>query len=414
MKGTASQITRRLTRGCRVALLVCGANLGAQDAVDLYQRAVQRAGAADTRATLLLLDSVSRAPGALDPGFHRAFFPYHDDPIFRRIVARIREANPPLVRSTIAWTIAERDLQPEGIAFDPVRRAMYLGSFKGKIVRVDSAGRATDFAYVSRPEAPRVVVGVRIDAARRHLWAAVDDPRAFADPSIEGAALLQFDLETGRLLAGHRGILGAFNDVTVAPDGTAYATNTIDGSIWRVEIGGTLEHYLPAGSVREANGITVSPDGRWLFIAGWHDIVRVEVQTRAMQVLAAPANTVMGSFDGLYWYDNGLIGIQNGLHPGRVVRLPLDSTRSRVTCFEILEQYHPRFGGMTTAALDGRSLLYIVNTQSRSFNGDGTVKAGVTLQDIVVARVPLPPQTQAEHRREGDSHCVFSSPSPPP
>lgn len=152
VKGTTWQITSRLTRRCCVALLACTANLGAQDAVDLYQRAVQRAGAADKRATLLLLDSVSRAPGALDPGFHRAFFPYHEDSTFRRIVARIREANPPVVRSTIAWTIAERDLQPEGIAFDAVRRAMYLGSFKGKIVRVDSAGRATDFAYVSPPK----------------------------------------------------------------------------------------------------------------------------------------------------------------------------------------------------------------------------------------------------------------------
>lgn len=54
---------------------------------------------------------------------------------------RIRSANPPIVRSRLAFTIAERDLQPEGIAFDARSRSVFAGSFKGKIVRVDQAGR---------------------------------------------------------------------------------------------------------------------------------------------------------------------------------------------------------------------------------------------------------------------------------
>jgi len=370
-------------------ILTCAVRTEAQDPVSLYERAVERASVGDRTGALRLLDSVSRSPGGLDPGFHRAFFPYHDDSAFRRIVARIRDAHPPIVRSTVAWTIAERDLHPEGIAFDPVSRSTFVGSFKGKIVRLDSTGHETDFAWVSRPEAPRVVVGVRIDAERRHLWAAVDDPRAFADASVEGASLVQFDIGSGRVLAAHRGARGAFNDVTVAPDGTAYATNTTDGSIWRLAPGRSLEQFLPPGSVNGANGITNSPDGRWLFVAGAYGIARIEVRTRILHALGAPTGIVLGSFDGLYWYGDGLVGIQNGIHPGRVVRLTLDAPRDRVSRFEILEQYHPRFGGMTTAALDGNSLLYLVNTQSRAFDGDGRPRSGVTLQEILIARVPL-------------------------
>jgi sugar lactone lactonase YvrE len=383
-----------MTRRSRVLMgalmiLTCASRADAQDPVALYERAVERASAGDRTGAIRLLDSVSRSPSGLDPGFHRAFFPYHDDSAFRRIVARIRAANPPIVRSTVAWTIEERDLHPEGIAFDPVSRSTFVGSFKGKIVRIDSTGRVTDFARVARPEAPRVVVGVRVDAERRHLWAAVDDPRAFADASMEGAGLVQFDIGSGRVLAAHRGARGAFNDVTIAPDGTAYATNTTDGSIWRVRPGRGLEEYLPPGAVNDANGITISPDGRWLFVAGAHGIARIEVPTRTPHALVAPARIVLGSFDGLYWYEDGLVGIQNGIHPGRVVRLTLDATRDRVSRFEILEQYHPRFGGMTTAALDGNSLLYLVNTQSRAFDGDGRPKPGVALQEILIARVPL-------------------------
>ena len=110
-----------------------------------------------------------------------------------------------------------------------------------------------------------------------------------------------------------------------------------------------------------------------------------------MQPLAALDDVVTGSIDGLYWHEDGLIGVQNGIHPGRIVRFALDEAGARITAAEILEQYHPQFGGMTTAALDGSSLLYIVNTQSRAFAADGSVKAGVTLEDIVIARLPLGP-----------------------
>ena len=96
-----------------------------------------------------------------------------------------------------------------------------------------------------------------------------------------------------------------------------------------------------------------------------------------------------GSFDGLLWHRGGLVGIQNGVHPGRVVRLRLDRARARITAAEVLERYHPRFNGVTTAALDGDSLLYFANTQSRSFGPDGTPKPGVVLEDIVILRLRL-------------------------
>lgn len=357
-----------------------------RDAVLLFHLAAHHAAAGRRDTTLALLDAMQRAPGGLDPSFNRTFAPLYGDSGFQRIVGRIRAANPPRVRSTSAYTIAEADLHPEGIAFDPVSRALFVGSFKGKVVRVDSAGRATDFAYVSRPEAPRVVVGVRVDIQRRHLWAAVDDPRAFADATVHGGALMQWDLTTGALVAGYRGREGAFNDVVIAPNGDAYTTNTITGAVWRVHDREFAE-FLPPGTVPEANGIAISPDGQSLYVAGWHDIVRVDVATRRTRALTAPPGVVTASFDGLYWYDGGLIGVQNGLHPGRVVRLMLAG--DRITRADILEQYHPRFGGMTTGALDGASLLYLLNTQSRAFNADGTLKPGAALRSIEVLRLPL-------------------------
>src|SRR4051812_9537514 len=46
----------------------------------------------------------------------------------------------------VAFTINEKDLIPEGIAYDPAQKEFYVGSIlKRKIVRIDSSGRASDF-----------------------------------------------------------------------------------------------------------------------------------------------------------------------------------------------------------------------------------------------------------------------------
>jgi sugar lactone lactonase YvrE len=368
-----------------------------QDAVVLFNLAAAHAAAGHRAEALAALMEMSRAPGGLDPGFYRGFFFLHADATFRRIVADIRAAHPPLVHGAPAFVIPERDLQPEGIAFDPCSRALFAGSFKGKIVRVDPDGSVTDFAAATEPGVRRVVVGLRVDPLRRQLWAVVDDPRAFADPALGGAALHRYSLDDGRLLARYPGPpTGALNDVAVLPDGMACATGTSDGSLWCLRPDRPrMEEFLPPGTIPEANGLVAGPDGRTLYVAGWHDIHRVDLASRVVRTLPAPPGFPTGSFDGLYWYRGGLVGIQNGIHPGRVVWLRLDAPGDRIVEAEVLERYHPLFNGMTTGALDGDSFLYIANTQSRAFRGDGTPIDPAALADIVILRLALAPDGAA-------------------
>lgn len=363
------------------------------DAIVLFNLAAAHAAHGRRAETLSLLAAVGRASGGLDPGFYRGFFFLHGDAAFQRILSGIRAAHPPLARGVPAFRIAEPDLQPEGLAYDPGSGALFAGSFKGKIVRLDASGAATDFVAQVVPGERRVVVGLRVDAVRRQLWVVVDDPRAFAEPAAGGSALHQYALEDGQLLARHAGPpTGALNDVALLPDGTACATGTSDGSVWCLRPGqAAMEPLLPAGSIPEANGIAAAPDGRAFYVAGWHDIHRVEYPSGRHHPLSAPAGVPLGSFDGLYGYRGGLVGIQNGIHPGRVMWLRLDAAGDRVVSAEVLERYHPLFNGMTTGAIDGDSFLYFANTQSRAFRPDGTPIDPAALTDIIILRLPLPP-----------------------
>jgi len=361
------------------------------DPLALFSVASEHAAAGRRTAAIAALDQLSTLPGGFDPSFARPFLPYRGDPQFERIIARIRSANPPVVRSRLAFTIAERDLQPEGIAFDVRTRSVFAGSFKGKIVRLDAAGRTFEFASTSHPSAPRAVLGLRVDTLRRHLWAIVDDPRAFSDPTRGGAEVHVYDIATRvlrRRIAGPA--YGALNDLVLTRTGDAYITNTSDGSVWRAcPDRDTLQQFLPPGTIPEANGITLSPDDAALFIAGVDHVYRVVIDTRTVTTVPAPAGVFTGCMDGLYWHRDGLVGIQNSIHPGRVMRFALSAGGDRIVRATVLERYHPAFNGVTTAAIDGESLLYFANTQSRAFQANGTPRPGVTLAPIQILRLPL-------------------------
>ncbi|HYL77903.1 MAG TPA: hypothetical protein VEU96_27065 [Bryobacteraceae bacterium] len=361
-------------------------------AVVLYNLAAENAAAGNRAETLRLLQAVADAPSGLDPSVYRGFSFLHGAPEFEALVARIHRANAPRVRSRIAYKIPESNLGPEGPAFDPATRLLFAGSIRRKIIRIDAQGLIKDFVATGE-YGLGIVFGLRVDPVRRELWAVSEDPEGFAVLS-GGTALFRLDLNSWRLVARYPGpakMKGFLNDVVVeSASGVAYATNTSDGSIWRAVPGAAaLEEFLPARTVPEANGITISPDGRYLFIAGWHDITRVELGTKTVQVVENPTKLTDASLDGMYFYRNSLVGIQNGIHPGRVVRFWLDGSLSWVRRSEILETYNALFDGVTTGAIDGDSLLFFANGQLRKVRPDGTAPPGVELHPILILRLRL-------------------------
>jgi sugar lactone lactonase YvrE len=363
-----------------------------RDAVVVYNLAAEYAATGNRERTLALLEKLPDLAGGLDPSVFRGFVFLHGVREFEALAKRIHQAHPPRVRSRPAFTIGESNLGPEGLAFDPQTRSLFAGSIQRKIIRIDARGNASDFVRVGE-HGLGIVFGLRVDPVRRQLWAVSMDPKGFADLT-GGTALFQFEIATGRLIAHFPGppkMEGFLNDVVLEPaSGVAYATNTSNGSIWRAVPGAaTLEQFLPAGTVPDANGITISPDEGYLFVAGWHDIVRVDLQTRQVRVVANPTNLTDASMDGMYFYRNSLVGIQNGIHPARIARFWLDESLGAVTRSEILETYNPLFDGVTTGAMDGNSFLFFANTQSRKIQPDGSAKPGVELHPIVILRLKL-------------------------
>ncbi len=93
--------------------------------------------------------------------------------------------------------------------------------------------------------------------------------------------------------------------------------------------------------------------------------------------------------DGLYYHDDALIGIQNGVTPHRVVRLELGRGSKRISCSVVLKRSHPLHHEPTLGTLVGRELYYVANSQYERFREDGGIAQLDSLEQPVVLRLRL-------------------------
>ena len=311
------------------------------------------------------------------------------------------ESDAPLSRGVVAFRLSDRELIPEGIAFDPVEGSYYVGSlYKRKIVKVGADGRESDFVAPAR-DGLWAVLGMKVDAARRELWANAcnladrQPPMIPDDEATRGqGGVFRYDLETGRLLArylaGSKAAPRCFNDLVITPDGVAYLSSGPDG-VYRVRRDEPRPELL-AGHEGFINGIAASDDGRRLFLADHQRGVQVmDIATLAVTPLKMPAGETLSGVDGLYLRGRTLVAIQNGRRnrPDRLLQAELSASLDAVTCFGVLERGRPDYDIPTTGVLVGDDVVYIASSQMRRFNEDKTIFPREKLTESVIVRTPL-------------------------
>jgi hypothetical protein len=289
---------------------------------------------------------------------------------------------PSQVRSRGAFVISDRNLVPEGLAFDPVGRAFYLGSLStAKICRISMGGAVTDFVTQN---GLGVVVGLRVDAQHRILWA--------ANQGRKEAGLWAFDLGTGKFL--RKAVIPAeghfFNDLAVGPDGDVYATDSDGSKLYRLRpAGNTLEALDLA--VRRPNGIALSADGKTLFVSEMTTgILRVDTATFRSEPLGRPGTLSLLGIDGLYAEGRTLVALHNWYTPTQIIRYHLDAALRQVERVEVLERKDPTWKLPTTGAIAEGWFYFIANAQvDRYDNKRNALTPGPPLEPIRILKTRL-------------------------
>jgi sugar lactone lactonase YvrE len=310
-------------------------------------------------------------------------------PDFPAVDSLAAVASQPFIAAEVWASIAERDLVAEGTAYDPATRSVLVGSLnKHKIVAIAPDGSVTD-RVAAGVGGLRSVVGIHVDTARGLLWAASNaryDTPADSTPS----ALFAFDARTGAFRA-RLPVQGAgphfLNDVVSAADGTVYVTDTQAGRVWRAQRGDSaLKGFAAVGPLLAPNGITISSDGRVLFVADvdhvrGHDLSRGETWR-----IAVPDTFGVSGIDGLAFVDGALIA-HHPLGFWRVARYPLDATRRRIVGRSLIEANTPDGRTSTTGEVVGDDYVFIGNSQIDRMNLR-TIDAA-TMEPIRIYRAPI-------------------------
>lgn len=365
-----------------------------------YAQARLLADAGKAKEALAALRAAVDLGGGRKAGTEPAFTTLRTRPEALRLFAEIAEAARPRSRASVAFTLAEKDLIPEGITHDPKSGAFFVSSlYRRKVVRVAPDGTASDLVPEARDGLWKAV-GLKVDAARRRLWvmSAVDDPgmTGFSESDLGKAGAFVFDLDSGRLVAKlvpelPAGQKAFFNDAAVAGDGDAFVTDSERGAVYRSRVArGDLVEVLPPGTLVYPNGLTLSDGGAVLFVAHAGGVMGLVLSTGERFDLAPCKGTSLVGLDGLSWHRGALVGIQNGLFPDKVLRYVLSPDRRRVVRAEVLDQAGPNYAIPTTGTVVGDDYYFIANSQLDAFEPDGRLKAAA-LKEVVVLKVPISP-----------------------
>lgn len=304
----------------------------------------------------------------------------------------------PVVRSTVAFTLPDRDLLTEGIAYDPATRTFFVGSVhQRKIVRVDRAGRASDFVTRGR-DGLWAPMGMRVDALRRVLWvaaAAVPQMLGYDSADAGRSGLFRYDLSSGRLtarlLVPDDGAAHLLGDLTIARNGDVYASDSRAPVVWRARAGtDTLERVVESPLILSAQGLVLSDDELTLTLADYsRGLLKIDLGSHRVTRLPCRGDIAVLGIDGLYRDGRALIGIQNGIEPHRVVRVRLDARGDSIVGTEVLERLHPAYAEPTLGVRVGRELYYIANSQWERFGETGVPAQPDELMRPAILRLRL-------------------------
>jgi sugar lactone lactonase YvrE len=294
---------------------------------------IARALAANGRfddAAIRLEDAVRRGGG-----FDLAAFPeFKAAPETARLRALREQAlqnMAPVAAPEVFLVLENESLRTEGITWDPVGRQLYFGSLNGEIWRADLNGKLERFAGPG--SGLREVLGLKVDAERRLLWAATGVfpdliPTGEPKKDVGITALHAYDLGTAKRARNcgldERPTMHGFNDMALASNGDVYVSNSTVNSIYKVSAGGCkLDRLLQDHAMSFPNGIALTPDDSRLYVAHVEGISVVDVRTGKRTQLRVPKNAAVNSIDGLVWDGKDLLAIQPSPYLARVARIRL-------------------------------------------------------------------------------------------
>jgi sugar lactone lactonase YvrE len=275
----------------------------------------------------------------------------------------------------------------EGIARDGGR--IFVASVAGRRIVAIRNGHVHDLVHLPGDYSP-----FGISVAGNTLWvtaAVVSQGAGYDGPS----ALIAFDLG-GKLMDTYpvpdegRHALG---DLTVAPDGTVYASDGLDGSLYMLGPGShVLTRLGPRKLFKSPQGMALSTDGKSLLVVDYAlGLTRLDIATAAFTTLKTPDGVNLRGIDGLALLPDGsFLASQNGTKEPHILRLMLSPDWSQLLSADVIAADDPAVSDPSLVMADA-SGAYVVGVSQWSSFGENKPAPTKPLLPWRVVKLDLTP-----------------------
>jgi streptogramin lyase len=171
------------------------------------------------------------------------------------------EATKAQSRTEIA--INDTRVAPENLTSSQDGTVFFGSTAKGTIYRAHPGAAQADAWIQGEAAGLTNVLGVLADDKSNTLWVCANAPFGRGTPPAGLPALRSFNLKTGEAKGTYPAPNGGVcNDVAVAADGTAYASDTFGGRVLRLKPGAeALDVWLADPQLRGVDGLSILADG---------------------------------------------------------------------------------------------------------------------------------------------------------
>lgn len=295
---------------------------------------------------------------------------------YQELIVLKRKLNETVANSEKFVELSEKDLHPESLLYLKKSNTWLANSIRNKkIVSFDSkSGKCTDWFT---DENLYSVFAMKADKEEKFLWiatSAIPEMKSY-NSSLEGKSeVLKIDIKTKKIIKRFT-IQGnhVFGDLIINDKGEVFLSDSGEALIYQIK-NDELSIWLDLKKeALNLQGITFGKTQNEIFIADYlKGILKIDTQnTSNRNWLKLPEGFSQKGIDGLIYYKNSLITLQNGVKPHRVTELFLNKDNSIVD-YKIIDHNRSEMIEPTNGIIKEDTFYFIGNSPwsfyDKSFN----------------------------------------------
>ena len=276
-------------------------------------------------------------------------------------------------------TLSEKELHPEGLIYLSKSKTWLSSSIhKRKIIAFDlKTGNCTDWL---KDDKTLAVFAMKADAKEEFLWvstASLPEMENFKKELTGKSEVLKIDIKTKQVVKGFsvKG-MHVFGDLIVAKSGVVYVSDSEKPIVYKIENDDMTEFISFENDGFNLQGLAFDNKQSKLYVADYlKGIAVIDMKSKAKTWLSFPDGTSAKGIDGLVFYKNSLIAIQNGVKPIRVTQFQLNQEQNQISGFKVLDNNRPEFDEPALATIVKDKVYFFANSPWKEYDNKGVLDA---------------------------------------